>query len=546
MPIINPEFSSCLTSSNAFMYIVFNNIAVTAFNISKFVSDFERDFDTTNEKFHVLMNKTFKDSSNMVLRRSKPISYEEFLTIKQTLKNFSLSIWNNNAKVYITSTNIQSINKFYGFDVTKYFNNGICAESNKHNIFSSTFSTSCAVQTSFRQAARLDYTDLSLAITFTKGDIIETISHCYAYHLSRTNCPRVMVTTNFTFDNKRNTLSVITGTNATKVYSKTEFLPLRDGKFYICINDVQTSQLKLSYDWYKKLNAVEYYFSIGFVAVSTMCGILFFVAFAILKELRNRGGINVLVMAAFVLFADICYLLAVTIGVSSENSCKTLGIVLHWGLLSIQFWSTTLSFDLTFNLLRNQRRSSFKGKRLFFEILISIIPATVIVVVSVILNEKRIVKFDYGVKNICWIGSYYPRLAAYLIPALAAFLVSFICLFFLMYHLYRKENNRRKQLRDSGRNEVNLVGIATKLIVLLGIVEIVGAIQIVKAHRLNENELIFNATFSLLYSLIRSLRGCLIFLLYLGNKKTLKIFRARFDLNRATAGPSTEDFRLSK
>jgi len=115
-----------------------------------------------------------------------------------------------------------------------------------------------------------------------------------------------------------------------------------------------------------------------------------------------------------------------------------------------------------------------------------------------------------------------------------------------MYHLYRKENNRRKQLRDSGRNEVNLVGIATKLIVLLGIVEIVGAIQIVKAHRLNENELIFNATFSLLYSLIRSLRGCLIFLLYLGNKKTLKIFRARFDLNRATAGPSTEDFRLSK
>ena len=71
---------------------------------------------------------------------------------------------------------------------------------------------------------------------------------------------------------------------------------------------------------------------------------------------------------------------------------------------------------------------------------------------------------------------------------------------------------------------MNIIILALKLIIILGINEGLGLIQIKKAN-LIKNETLINVIFEFLYSLLRSLRGVLLFIVYICRRLVLNMYK---------------------
>ena len=336
------------------------------------------------------------------------------------------------------------------------------------------------------------------------------------------------------FDPITNQLELKTGQNETKILNHTQFVPIDNQTFYICTPTFDDPQLLSTsqpitgflYDWQKPLNEAEYYISIVLVVISIIFELIFILTIALFRERRNKGSINVLCMVCIILTVDVTYLLAVTLGEHYSSACEVLGILLHLGLVLIGLWATSLALDIvsTFLRKRKSRGSRFEGKIFLVRLLACFLIAIALVGTCVALNERNIIDFKYGIDNICWIGGYYPRLYFYLIPTIVFFVIGVASLSSVLCHLYRQEKEQRESLKDSGRTNVDLVAISIKLLVLLGLAEVLGLIQIFKTN-LTEDEIIVNSTFGFLYTIVRSIRGTLVFWLYLGNKKTWSLYK---------------------
>ena len=101
---------------------------------------------------------------------------------------------------------------------------------------------------------------------------------------------------------------------------------------------------------------------------------------------------------------------------------------------------------------------------------------------------------------------------------------------YTLYCIWKRENEARKVLKKSGRRNSNLLAIAFKLILALGLIEILGFTQISKKN-LSENELIFNSVFAAIYTILRSLRGLWLFMIYVCNQRKMKILRSTWRNN---------------
>ena len=100
----------------------------------------------------------------------------------------------------------------------------------------------------------------------------------------------------------------------------------------------------------------------------------------------------------------------------------------------------------------------------------------------------------------------------------------------LLYFIRKQENEARKTLKGSSRQNKDLLAISLKIILTLGIIEIIGFVQISKED-LSENEVMFNSTFAVLYTVLRSLRGLFLFMIYVVNKQKLKSIKKIIQMN---------------
>ena len=250
----------------------------------------------------------------------------------------------------------------------------------------------------------------------------------------------------------------------------------------------------------------------------------------------------------FILLSDVIYILALFLGERDSEACKVLGMLLHFALLLTGLWALTLAYDLVTTFFRKTKNRGivFDRKQFIFRVVACVVLALSLMAICISLNETKTIDFKYGSNDICWIGNHFPRLFFYLIPTALFFLVGIICLSSVLWYLRKQEKDQRKTLKNSGRTNIDLVTVCLKLFVLLGLAEAIGLIQIYKTD-LNEDEMIFNATFGFVYTIVRSIRGSLVFWMYLGNAKTLTLFKKRFfeQSEEATNDNSTKMTRVS-
>ena len=274
--------------------------------------------------------------------------------------------------------------------------------------------------------------------------------------------------------------------------------------------------------------------------ISILCYIAITLIFTFIKELKNIASMTIVALSATLLFADTVFLIA-TQSFNNEMACKIIAIVLYWALLAAQVWTGIIAFDVLSKFGSVKMALTRKSTKRFTQYcsLVCSVPS-IIVVVAVSLNETGVYNIGYGESNTCFIYNFYPKLYFYIILFTVTFVSTLLWCLFTILFIPKQEAKSRELLRDSGRSKKDVVSIAFKLVLALGIIEIVGFIQISKSS-LTESELIFNSVFAVTYTILRSLRGAILFYIYILNKENMKDLKSRFRSNKyKTTTRSTE------
>ena len=147
----------------------------------------------------------------------------------------------------------------------------------------------------------------------------------------------------------------------------------------------------------------------------------------------------------------------------------------------------------------------------------------VIILTVIILGESDTIDFKFERK--CWFCKLHHMLGFYFIPAVVSYSLCFVCLCIVLVSINKKRSEVRQALNQNGKPKTDLLKIGINLLLILGITEIIGLIQI-KSLSLSHDERIVNITFGLIYDFLKSFRGVIIFIVFMVNKKTFKLLKA--------------------
>ena len=211
-----------------------------------------------------------------------------------------------------------------------------------------------------------------------------------------------------------------------------------------------------------------------------------------------------------------------------------IAVFLHWGLLAAQVWTAIIAIDLS-SKIHSVCAIIVKtnSTRLVAYCITAYIIPTIIVSTAFLLDIYHINDVSFGENDIYFVNDFYSKLYFYCIPSAAIYFITISLLVYTLCCIWKRENEARKAFKKSGRHNNNLLAIAFNFILALGLIEILGFTQISKKN-LSENELIFNSIFAALYTILRSLRGLWLFMIYVCNQcnqRKMKILRSTWRNN---------------
>ena len=509
--ISNPAFDSSLVSKNAVLYVIPSHNNIT---ISKFVETFQIEMNTSSESFISLFGTNIT-----VLKRLKSVTMKLLSELKTKLSNKNSNLWLYAKRFYVRSLKKEMLSKLYGFDISRTFpHDGLCAVPITFDGSKTVFFPNCSANLKNRTLHRTAF--ISWIVLEKKGTF-QKISTCSLFHL-QSNCGLHLITSNYIIDANK-TLTYKPNYNKSLSLAVGEYLPLPQG-IGVCLVQVNHKMLLPLWHWLKTVRVMEYYISIIGTSTSIICYMWIIATYLSFKELRNIPALNTIAFSSCLLLADVSFIIA-TEAYAVYDLCKAIGIILHWSLLTAQMWVIVIAIDLAskFGVLTIVSREINRKLFVRYCIFAFIVP-TVIVLITLLLNETSTSYIGYGDHGVCWIKNFNARILSYIVPISIGFVLSVATIVFTIYKIRLAENESKQVLSQSGRNKVNISKIALKLVVILGVTEMLGFIQIRKGI-LTENEQIFNSTFSMAYTLLRSFRGMMLWFVYIFNSRILDMYK---------------------
>ena len=426
--------------------------------------------------------------------------------IHKILTQPNITLWKTVNILYISAITNHAPTMLYGVDLKHVFPGGrLCVDPTIEVSPQGNFTDTCSYQI---DNANISYIDTSLFLAIQPGQVRRTVSVCSNYYL-HSPCRLREIVSNYTIAKD---LSLIA---ENKHYNSSQYVPTRVG-VSVCLEE-----LKRGYKWYQSvLNAQKYISIIGTsISILAYIGIILFYTFV--KKLSNLSSRNIVALCVTLLFADTTFVVA-NQQLNNIVACKVIAIVLHWALLAAQVWTAVIAFDLLSKFgsvaLALTKKSS---KRFYQYCLIAYLIPSIILALTVTLNETSVYGIGYGKRNTCFIYNFYPKLYFYIIPFAITFVSTVACFIFTIIFIWKHEDKIRKSIKDSGRDNRDVTCIALKLIAALGIIEGVGLIQISKSI-FSESELVFNSVFAVIYTILRSFRGVILCFIYGRSKENLK------------------------
>ena len=403
--------------------------------------------------------------------------------------------------------------QIYSFNESNFVENRVCTEYETYQTHDLKF-VSCCGQTS---QSKYKYPEIALWYEANKlGMVNQRVSICKKFNL-HSRCSSTVIT-NFTIDD--NMAVIYYNTNNSKEY-KLEFFqyrPTSDG--VLDCNQFPKPKITFERKWISKLRNVEHHVCMIGTPMSIVCYMFIIGTYMSFKELKTIAGLNTCAMCFFLWLSDSIYYV-ISLVTFRPLLCKLLAIFLHWTLLSAYSWVVLIALDL---MLRVSRTNYNPSKKSFHKCcFISIAFPSILVVTASAINEAKLTfHVGYGDHGICWIVGNYARVVFYAIPVAISF--GFVILL-LIYILFVVRKSKKKMSGCASKN-VSLLKITMKLVLILGLPEIVGFFQQTKGEHLTENEEVMNYAALFLYTFLRSFRGTILFFMHVCNKKVFNTFKS--------------------
>ena len=499
----NPSFDRCLIIDKVSLIAELNTTLVNTTSLENEIEN----------RLNISISNTFEHlftSKNVSFFQSTiNVSNTTLHQIQNVLTQPEITLWKRVSALHISAIPNHVANKLYGVDLKRTFPGGrLCVDPVIEVNTKGNFTETCSY---LINDTIIDYLDTSLFLTIQPGEVKSTVSMCSNYYL-HSSCRLREIASNCTI-----TKDLILSTE-NKYYNTSEYIPTKHG-FSVCVEDIEQENA-----WYQSVLNAQKYITIVGTSLSIFSYVVMILFYSFIKELKNIASMAIVALCATLLFADTVFIAATQL-FNNKEACKVIAILLHWALLSAQGWTAVIAFDVLSKFgsvaLALTKRNS---KRFIQYCSLAYLLPSIILIVTITLNETEIYDIGYGENHICFIYNFYPKLYFYIIPFGITFVTTLICFIAAIFYISKHERKTKKVLQDSGRNKTSVTSIALKLILALGIIEIVGIIQISKSS-LSESELIFNSLFSLAYTILRSLRGVILCFIYGRSTDNVKIFK---------------------
>ena len=300
--------------------------------------------------------------------------------------------------------------------------------------------------------------------------------------------------------------------------------------------------------WQKNVDKVEYFITLICTALSIGGYAWAIITFLYFKELQNLPRLTAICMTSALFGSDTIFYVTFLMGdLVHPIFCRIHATVFHWCSMNAMSWAFLTAVELYLIFSQNiVIPSKINRKRFTSYFTVAALIPSILVSATVVLDHYKIVDAGYGVDGVCWITRFSARLYFYIIPIGTGYFATFIVLVRIVFSLSRKIISSRPVFKASLTHGHNITKFIINLCLILGLTEIVGFIQIRRPRgQHTELELIINASFSVLYTLLRSSRGILIAYVYIFNKNTARVLkvsmRKRFPgLFRCGENSSTE------
>ncbi|XP_057315958.1 uncharacterized protein LOC130657022 [Hydractinia symbiolongicarpus] len=405
-------------------------------------------------------------------------------------------------KIFLTSgTPIYlPVNKTF-FPVLRFPNNSLCARPEL-------VEKKKLINFQLYNALQLTNTtgNTSFFISISKEGIFRMEYLCKEFFL-KTNCLLTDVTQKFMITS--NLTLKIEGEK--RFYSPSEYT-LIDKSVAVCVNNQNmppTTQHVNAPPWQATVKDVLFKEFIIGTSISIICYI-----WLLHKIIKNCSCYvaqqNMAALCFSLLVSDSLFFLHVVQFQRIKNYCWTIAVILHWLFLVTHMLVVVIAYEflMTFRQKMNVQQSKSNKRFMKYCIFATLLPASLVTILAAT-DKYHVLQIGYGsVESICWIENMYARLFSYIVPFVSVCFFASGALLIAVRNIQIVKKNCAMAMNGTMNDGNKTAKLALKLIVILGIVEVIGIIQIAKDN-LSEKEQIFNAVFQLIYNTLRSFKGLL-------------------------------------
>ena len=280
-------------------------------------------------------------------------------------------------------------------------------------------------------------------------------------------CPYITLSNEeFTTQNDRTEIYMYLLNKNTYINTTNVVFSQNDSTIILCIRDYfsQPSSKNIVQKSNTLYNA-EVILSVVCTTVSMLSLVIVLVTYGIFRSLKTLPGLNNMGLSLSLLLAQLFYLLGGMIEITMDWLCKTLGVVLHFSLLSSFFWMLVCTFHMmrTFVFISKMSAPEDKhSKFIKYTVFVSTASAF-LVVVNIVVSVLDDSTIGYGAHT-CYISSKHMILYTVALPVGLIILSNLVMFVYVMITVCNLP-----EVSKSTKHERNNMIIFAKLSTLTGI-----------------------------------------------------------------------------
>jgi hypothetical protein len=257
--------------------------------------------------------------------------------------------------------------------------------------------------------------------------------------------------------------------------------------------------------------------------LSSIALLITFITYAVFPSIRTLPGKNIMSLVFSLLLYHVLYLIEMATGTVSDTTCKILGLLLHYFLLSSFGWFTISAIHM-YKLFGTERLAhvmeASHSKYLFRKYFISAFGYPVIIIVANIavmhaVSENSL--FGYGDGGKCFVSTYGNFTLTVMTPMLLTCVIN-ITLYSLTIRRMKSRPQLVSDIKDSTQIKRKHFHIFVKLFVTTGCFWILLVV----------NVFVDNTAVDFIIACCNSLQGLYVFIAYICTRRIYLMYKGKF------------------